>query len=131
MQHMNAPKVGSRLQAELALVDAKIAELQTERRVLLRLIGETQRTGTALEVAPRKNAIQRMVVEKAICDALSDGPPRSTGSIFQYLRIVHRNLNASTLRSYLHRMEARGALAKIGGRWALPAIGSTQEPNAD
>lgn len=121
---MEPPRLDSRLQAELAAIDAKIAELQTERRVLLRLMGDAQSAGASATLTPRKNGMQRVVVERAIMEFLSKVPRANTGAIFQHLRIVLRTLNPSTLRSYLHRMQARGAVSKIDGRWQLPKIGA-------
>jgi len=111
-----------KLEAQISQIDAKILALTSERRTVQRMLASL----VQIEVQPsepvRKNAAQRVIVEKVILDFLAFGPA-SSEQIFQYVRIVHRAINPTTFRSYLHRLDRRGLISRGAsrGQWRLPA----------
>jgi hypothetical protein len=113
-----------RLLKEIADIDARVAELQTTRRSLERLVVKVRREAPVEggKVA-RKNSAGRILIEQAIVESLRAAlKPMTNKAIFTAARAVDYDLKEVTLRSYLHRMKARGLIEHSGaqgGSWQL------------
>ena len=114
-----------RLIKELAEIDARIAELQIERRSVERLLIRARRETMAGHDVTRKNSLSRALIEMAVIDALTKAKASMrTRDLFLIARDVDFSLKDVTFRSHLHRMKLRGLLKSIpnnSGWWRLPS----------
>lgn len=94
---------------EIAEVDRRIGELQQERAALSRLLLKTRQQAVTLKDVTRKNSIQRILIEKAITDALAKaGRPVGAADLYRIAAQIDGKLKETTFRSYLHRLKGRG-----------------------
>jgi hypothetical protein len=117
---------------EIAEIDAQIAELQSNKRALERLLLKARRENlSTLGGATRRNSMGRVLVEHAIVEALRAAPkPLSNKALLAAARATDYDLKEVTLRSYLHRMKGRGLIKNPRGqtgRWQI----SAPAPNPD
>jgi len=120
----NLLSVEDQLVAQLTEIEAKIVELEAERRAVQRMIVTARRQGADAEPALRKNSAQRVIIETKILDFLRRfRKPATSALILNAVKQDHRSLNAATFRSYLHRMHQRGLISRSDekGRWRLPS----------
>ncbi|WP_298724352.1 hypothetical protein [uncultured Ferrovibrio sp.] len=111
-----------KLLQELSRIEARIAELESEKRVLQKLLVKVRQEDLLNKDVARKNSYERIVVENSILQQLkSAGRPLHASTLFQEAKDVSYALKDSTFRSYLHRLKLRGQIVSAGrGIWQLP-----------
>jgi hypothetical protein len=110
------------LVSQLATIAKRITELTEEQRVLQRLLEKVRRTSAATVDVTRKNSHARILIEHTIMKSLgASAEVRTVKSLFLDAQLVVPELNASTFRSYLRRLERRGLIQQAGqrGGWAI------------
>lgn len=122
----NSSKVlEARLAVELALINRKIQDLESEKRGLERLLVRVRREEVSNQEVGRKNSAKRILVEKAVLDRLTEANGKSVTShdLWRAANDVELNLKQTTFRSYLHRMKAKSLVeaSQLAGRWRLPS----------
>jgi hypothetical protein len=114
------------LVSQLASIAKRITELTEEQRVLQRLLERVRRTSTGNMDVTRKNSHARIIAERAILQSLGTGVEvKTVQSLFLDAQLLIPELNASTFRSYLRRLERRGLIQQAGSRggWAIKPSG--------
>ncbi len=109
-----------RLRREIEEIERQIRELTHEKQALERQLLKARRASTALSDVSRKNSLNRILVEEKILDALrATNKSLSNSQLYRETRKIDANLNASTFRTYLHRMKVRGLIVSAGtnGHW--------------
>lgn len=115
-----------RLTRELEDIEARIKELEDERRALSRQLAKARAEREGLKFTTRKNSANRVLAENAVLQALrGTTKPLSTQELYRQARQTNFDLKESTFRSYLHRMKKRGDIRTAGhvGRWELEQVG--------
>lgn len=111
-----------RLTRELEDIEARIMELEEERRALSRQLAKARAEREGLKFTTRKNSANRVLAENAVLQALRDTTkPLSTQELYRQARLTNYDLKEATFRSYLHRMKKRGDIRTAGhvGRWQI------------
>ena len=109
-----------RLSRELEDIEARIKELEDERRALSTQLAKARAQREGLQFTTRKNSANRVLAENAVLMALRDTTkPLSTQELYRKARLTNYDLKETTFRSYLHRMKNRGDIQTAGhvGRW--------------
>jgi len=111
-----------RLSHELEDIEARIRELEDERRALSRQLAKARAEREGLKFTTRKNSANRVLAENAVLQALRDTTkPLSTQELYRQARLTNYDLKETTFRSYLHRMKKRDDIRTAGhvGRWEI------------
>lgn len=111
-----------RLSRELEDIEARIRELEDERRALSRQLAKARAEREGLKFTTRKNSANRVLAENAVLQALRDTTKSlSTQELYRQARLTNYDLKETTFRSYLHRMKKRGDIRTAGhvGRWVI------------
>lgn len=111
-----------RLSRELEDIEARIRELEDERRALSRQLAKARAEREGLKFTTRKNSANRVLAENAVLQALRDTTKSlSTQELYRQARLTNYDLKETTFRSYLHRMKNRGDIRTAGhvGRWVI------------
>lgn len=112
-----------RLLKELADIKRRQADLLQEQNSVERMLLRVRREGVAAKVVARRDSVPRLLIEREMLDALSASKEKtlSTRSLIRHAQTVDRNVKDATVRSYLHRLKARGLILPAGhGLWRLP-----------
>ena len=105
---------------ELAALERRIHELESERATLQRLIMKVRKENLATREVTRKNSIGRVLVENAILERINEVPGRSvrTNDLWRAASATDLRLKQSTFRSHIHRLKGRGLIESAGfARW--------------
>lgn len=111
-----------RLTKEIESVEARIKELEEEKKILGRQLAKARAERTGLRHATRKNSMNRLLAEHSIIETLKTAKkPVSTHDLHLNAKSTNFDLKPSTFRSYLHRMKKAGIIKTIGhvGHWGL------------
>lgn len=127
MSETDQTLVERRFLKEIAEIDARIAELQSNRRALERLLLKVRRENpAALGEVTRRNSMGRVLLEHAILEALrAASRPLTNKALFAAARAVDYDLKEVTFRSYLHRMKGRGLIKNPrdqSGTWQISTL---------
>jgi hypothetical protein len=108
-----------RLQAELEIIELKLAELTNDRSALRRQITKARIENHQLRDVNRKNSVGRILIENKVLEALKGASkPMTTKQLYEVGRLMNFELRENTFRTNLHRMKAKGLVENAGrGRW--------------
>ena len=105
---------------QIAVIDIKIEELKKERDVCERMLIRVRREGVARSEVNRKDSVNRIIVERAILDALSAADQGlSTKRLLAVAKSALPSLKPGTFRSTLTRMKTRVLDSAGRGKWRL------------
>ena len=104
--------LAEQLATQIADIERKIADLQRERQVHQRILARTLAHDAAQTQVSRRNSVTRILAEKVILDLLNSAPDKifSSNKISEAVRLFDPSIKPVTLRSYLHRLKARGEI---------------------
>jgi hypothetical protein len=110
-----------RIQREIALIRARIKELESEQAALERQLSKARSANVPLSDVNRKNSLNRATAEATIISALKQAQkPLSLDKLYGAVVLVNSDLKRSTFRTYLYRMKEKGMLENVDrGFWKL------------
>jgi hypothetical protein len=111
----------SAIAKQIADIENRIKDLEAEKSALERLLLRTRQENVDARDVPRKNSVNRVLIERKIFDALNKAQkPLSNRDLYFEARSVVINLNENTFRSHIKRLKDAGKLVPIGNQWKLP-----------
>ena len=115
----------TRLQREIAEIEARLRELTQEKRALERQLMKARRDNADLSDVNRKNSVNRVLIERRVLDALKRaGKPLLSRDLHREAQYVNFDLKENTFRTILHRMKLKALIAPAyrPGMWRLPPV---------
>lgn len=111
----------SAIAKQIADIEKHIKELQLEKYALERLLLRTRQENIEAHDLPRKNSVNRVLIERKIINALRDSSrPLSNKALYFEARTTVMNLNENTFRSHIKRLKDAGKIVPNGRDWELP-----------
>ncbi|NVK47375.1 MAG: hypothetical protein HWE33_13820 [Rhodobacteraceae bacterium] len=105
------------LDREIKDIDRRIEELRAERDALARVRTRAELYPSSANRAPRKNSLNREIIEGRILAALGEvGHPIGSKALYDRIDKLHIDMKPSTFRSHLARMKEKGLVSNDGNK---------------